>query len=334
MHVEGDASGLFLHDRAVWVEVSHVDAAPVRIGNASAPSEPPTRANVSRRAAYGYLEATSADGHAPDQTAPSDAGNEPPSIISPPRRGDLWELSLLMSAFVPTGSLGVGALGSASVTYRFGPPFVVRAEVAPFGIAGPTLATTTTNPVPFGQTANPSTTIGPHAVTSAAAHLVVGLDTQFVELGLGAGGATVNQSPEFVQGGGQSPTGSVSMVEEGRLGARDGLAVIVESSLIATNQKFNIGYFVASFQIPLSRSVMLVARGGGGNVGFAYGDLGLRVLVRGDGGRKTLALTGFLGGAGVVENLCSSNPDPPFTTVCDNATLAGPSLGGGVEWRP
>jgi hypothetical protein len=169
-------------------------------------------------------------------------------------------------------------------------------------------------------------------VTAFAAHLIVGLDTQFVEVGLGVGGASVNQN-STIGTGGQPSTSALSVVEEGRLGARDGLSLSVESSAIAANQKFDLGYFVATLQIPLSKSMMLITRGGGGRVGFGYGDLGMRVLVRGNGGRGTVALTGFLGGAVIMENLCSANPDSPFNSACNEATLAGPSLGGAVEWR-
>jgi hypothetical protein len=55
--------------------------------------------------------------------------------------------------------------------------------------------------------------------------------------------------------------------------------------------------------------------------------------VHGEGGKGTIALTGFAGGAGILVNLCSSNPDPPFATSCNSSNLSGPSLGGALEWR-
>ncbi len=165
---------------------------------------------------------------------------------------------------------------------------------------------------------------------------MLGLDTQFVEVGLGLGGATVNQT--FGNGfgapvRGTPDTGAVSVVEAARIGARDGLALNVESSAVAANGQFDLGYFVTSVQIPVAKTAMLVLRGGGGRVGFAYGDIGVRVLVRGEGGKGTIALTGFAGGAGILVNLCSSNPDPPFATSCNSSNLSGPSLGGALEWR-
>ena len=78
---------------------------------------------------------------------------------------------------------------------------------------------------------------------------------------------------------------------------------------------------------------MLVVRGGGGNVGFGYGDVGVRVRVRGDGGKGTIALSGYAGGDLITMNLCATNSVSPFTSTCTTANLAGPSLGGGIEWK-
>jgi hypothetical protein len=344
MRVDGDATGLFVHDGTVWVEVAHVDARPVRIGTSSAisaqtVSAPPppsvswTRATPPRDASppdsrdAALAPTPSAD--APADVPPADSAREAPSIAAPPRRSGLWDMSFLTSAFMAFGSLGGGVLGSASVAYRFESPIVLRVALAPFGLGSP--STTSANPtvvVPGGS--NNGSSSGGGAVGVFAAHALVGLDSQFVEVGLGPGGATVNKN---TPSSGSPATGSVSIVEATRIGARDGLALNVESSTIAVNQKFDLGYFVASLQIPVSRTVMFIARGGGGNVGFAYGDLGMRAVVHGDGGKGTIALTGFAGAAGIMMDLCSTNPDPPFTSTCNSANLVGPSLGGGVEWK-
>jgi len=331
MKVEGDATALFLRDGRVWVEVAHVDARPVRVETPSPLSGPaPTltpREVAPPKSALAPLpppEATPAPKGAAPPEAPLE-NTERPSVVAPPRQGNLWELSFLTSAFVAFGTLGVGALGSASVVYRFELPFVLRAELDPFGVAGPSTNTSVTG---SGAQAAPTSN---GAITTAAAHLLFGIDTQFLEVSLGIGGATVNQNIGSVSG--TPATGALSIAESARIGARDGLALNLESSAIAAGGQFNLGYFLSSLQIPITRTVMLVVRGGGGPVGFAYGDLGVRVLAHGDGGKGTVALTGFAGGASIMVDLCSSNSFPPFTSACNSSTLGGPSLGGGVEWK-
>jgi hypothetical protein len=166
----------------------------------------------------------------------------------------------------------------------------------------------------------------------AASHLLVGLDTQFIEVAVGGGGASIRNA--FSSSGTLAP-GGPSIVEEGRFGARDGLALNVESITVAANNQFQFGSFVASIQVPLTRRVMLVARGGGGNVGLLFGDLGARAIVQGDGGPDTIALTGFVGGAGIDVQTCVSTASPAFggDSACQSTTIGGPSIGAGVEWR-
>jgi hypothetical protein len=323
MRVEGDATALFLRDGRVWVEIAHVDARPVRVETLSPLSGP--REVAPPKAALAPLPPPDAT-PAPKGVAPPEAPNEnteSPSVVAPPRQGNLWELSFLTSAFVTFGALGVGALGSASVVYRFELPFVLRAEFDPFGVAGPSTNTSFTSGM--------QTQTGHGAITTAAAHLLFGIDTQFLEVGIGIGGASVNQNIGSVSG--TPATGAVSIAESARVGARDGLALNLESSAIAAGGQFNLGYFLSSLQIPITRTVMLVVRGGAGPVGFAYGDLGVRVLAHGHGGKGTVALTGFAGGAAIMVDLCSSNSLPPFTSACNSSSLGGPSLGGGVEWK-
>ncbi len=328
MSVDGTANEVFLRDGVPWVEIAHLDARPVHVAPPNPSSAPAVAAAPLQPMRPALVEFT----RGPDDAPEPARKKETESIVAPSVSRGLWDMTLTTGAFVAFGSLGAGLLGSASVAYRFDWPIVMRAEVAPFGIAGPASATTCCN----SNLGTPNTNTG-GSVTVFAANFLVGLDTELVEVGLGLGGASVNNSgngqPSGVAGTGPAETSSVSIVESARIGARDGLALIMESSAIALRSQFQLGYFTMSFQIPVAAKVMLVARGGGGNVGFGYGDLGVRVRVRGDGGKGTVALTGFAGGAMIQENLCSSNTDPPFTTNCNTATLAGPSLGGGIEWK-
>ncbi len=319
MRVDGDATGLFLRDGRVWVEIAHVDAQPVLIGTSlpTLSSRPETAPTV--------LASSPAEDEAATEPAPSK-----PSLMAPPRRGGLWEVSAMAGAFVNFGPVAGGATAWASVVYRFDVPIVVRAELAPLGIA-----------IGNSQTVNMNAP-GPNAsgvMSVAAGHLLVGLDTQYIEVALGGGGATF--SKQAFDSSAAPVTGGASIVEEGRIGARDGLAVNLESVAVAANNQFQFGSFVASIQVPLTSKLMLIARGGGGNVGLQFGDLGARMVVQGDGGPGTIALTGFVGGAGiVVYGACSASSVTPGITQfdgsssCTSTSLGGPSLGGGLEWRP
>lgn len=321
MSVDGDATGLFLRDGRVWVEVAHVDARPVRT---EAPGATPsgTVDSLVSTVPEPAPEVTPAAGPAPKR-----------SLVAPPRRGGLWELSAMAGAFVNLGPLGGGGLGWASAVYRFDAPIVVRAELAPVGLGIGQMSTSTFSGLT--QNSNGNTATGVMAV--AAGHLLVGLDTQFVEVAVGGGGASISNSYNYSSNT-PTATGGASIVEEGRLGARDGLALNVESTTVAANDRFQFGSFVMSVQVPLTQSVMLIVRGGGGNVGPLFGDLGARYLVRGDGGPDTIALTGFFGGAGIDFQSCSANSVPSLGgsspgSSCQSISIGGPSVGGGVEWR-
>jgi hypothetical protein len=321
MPVDGDATGLFLRDGRVWVEVAHVDARPVRTEAQAAAVQ--TTASLP---AYTPSQATTDVASA---TAPAPRR----SLVAPPRRGGLWELSAMVGAFANLGPLGGGGMGWASAVYRFDAPIVVRAELAPLGVGIGQRSTSTTST--FNGFNQSSATNPTGATAVAAGHLLVGFDTQFVEVAVGGGGATISNSSSFGPNGTSATpaAGGASIVEEGRLGARDGLALNVESTTVAANNQFQFGSFVASIQVPLTPSVMLIVRGGGGNVGLLFGDLGARYVVRGDGGPDTIALTGFFGGAGIDFQSCSATGGTSAGSVCQSISLGGPSIGGGVEWR-
>jgi hypothetical protein len=87
MHVDGDATGLFLRDGLVWVEVAHIDARPVRLETLSpfaVPTPPtPERAVPAPKEALTHTP-PSAPSPAPEEL-PSDVPKEGPSVL--PRRG-------------------------------------------------------------------------------------------------------------------------------------------------------------------------------------------------------------------------------------------------------
>lgn len=312
MPIDGEATGLVVRDGRVWVAVSHAEMLPVL-----------TEVLVSAAAQTAFASSPVPTPSVPG-TTPVGSPETKRSLLAPPRRGALWELSAMAGAFVNGGEIGGGAIGWASAVYRFDAPLVVRAELAPLGFA-------------IGQSVGG--TIGTldsstRAMTVAAAHVLAGVDTQFVEVAVGGGAASISTNSSLST---SRPTGGASIVEEGRVGARDGLALNLETITVAANNRFAVGSFAATVQVPVTPNIMLMLRGGAGAVGVFYGDLGARVIVRGDGGPDTIALTGFFGAAGIDFRTCyPTEPNGAFIsgTICANDTsVGGPSLGGGVEWR-
>lgn len=81
-------------------------------------------------------------------------------------------------------------------------------------------------------------------------------------------------------------------------------------------------------QIPVRRGYWLLLSGGGGNVGYGFGELGLRVLMSGNGLAGSKFLTVTAGGAAVLR----SQPCTLFS--CESSrSYGGPMAGVGGEWR-
>jgi hypothetical protein len=307
MPVDGEATGLFARSGRVWVEIAHYSAQPVRtdgVVEAPSPEPPPVAAQVK------------------------------PSILAPPRRGGLWELSAEAGAFVNLGPTSGGAVAWASAVYRFDVPVVVRFELAPIGFGVGNGISTTTSSAPStgfgipGENAPSRPGPGSGSIAVGALQALVGIDTQFVEMAIGGGAATLDNMSNT-----GTSTGGASVVAEARFGAHDGLALTLESIVVGANGQFQLASFVTAIQVPISSSVMLVARGGGGNVGILYGDLGARVVLTGDGGKDTVAVTGFFGGEGLDFTGCPSVSGSGAAETCPYASLGGPAIGGGIEWR-
>jgi hypothetical protein len=110
-----------------------------------------------------------------------------------------------------------------------------------------------------------------------------------------------------------------------RLGARDGLSLTTRSNIVLFHRELGFGGMIATLQVPLSTGYWLTLGGGGGDLGYGYGELGLRTLVEGNGGAGSKFLYVSLGGAGIFESHkeCS---------LCTEM-VAGPMAGIGGEWR-
>jgi hypothetical protein len=295
---DGDAVGLHLVDGKVWVQIAYVEARPAATLLRAARPAQVPGAPLPSRPAG--LEPAAEQGTAPARGRP---------LVAPPRLGNLWEIDVGTHAFLPIGNIGFGLLGAAGAAYRFEAPVAIYADLAPIGVAG-----------------GKQGTIG-----TAGAEALVALDTQLFELGLGFGGVTLN-SPTT------DSTGSMAFAQKARLGARDGLAFFYRSTVVVDNDKFALGSLDGFVQIPMSQRWWLLAGGGGGPVGYAYGDLGVRYLIRGDLGPGSLLLTGTMGGAGVFKTTrtlttYTVSGGYSYYSIAKSADYAGPSLGISLEWR-
>jgi len=226
------------------------------------------------------------------------------SLSGPPRVGSIWEVEFTARPFVAIGELGGGLLLSGGVSRRMAGNFRLGAVVDPLGLGD------AENQVSIG---------------TANAAVFASFDSQYLEMGLGFGAQTVNMT-DF----GLDPGSGLTVAQIIRLGAEDGLNLSARTSIALFHKEFDFGGMVATAQIPVSRGYWLLLGGGGGNVGYGYGELGLRVMLKGNGGAGSNFLTATAGGAGVFRSDVCRDIDFEFT--CDVA-YGGPMAGIGYEWR-
>jgi hypothetical protein len=143
-------------------------------------------------------------------------------------------------------------------------------------------------------------------------------------MGLGFGAQTVNESGFFLP-----PGSGVAAEQLIRLGAQDGLNISARTSIVLFHSEFEFGGMVASGQIPVTRGYWLLLNGGGGNVGYGFGEFGLRVLLTGNGLAGSKFLTISAGGAAVFKTgTCDA-----FFLCQESINYGGPMAGVGGEWR-
>ena len=193
-----------------------------------------------------------------------------------PERVSGFELALDARPFLGSGAAGFLATGH--IAYRAERPFFARLNLEPFGYSGSGRAQ-------FGQF---------HGLLS------LGYDHDWFEMSLGVGvmRARLDDWDRRFDGVGVTLSNTV------RLGARDGLHLSVTNSFVVVGGSPEWASVSSSMQIPLRPGKWLVFRGGGGGAaGFAYGDVGLRILTRGDRGPGSLFITPAVGGVGVFDDI-------------------------------
>jgi hypothetical protein len=234
----------------------------------------------------------------------------PPSArrAAPPRVGGLWHAGFMLRPFIAFDDLGGGFVSDAAVGYRFESDVHVEACLSPLA---------------FG------TGDDKRSVWPLSAFVKGSFDSDLFEVGLGFGYETVKSVPLETQ-----PGSGLLFVQQLRLGSLDGLNVDFQSHAVLFHSRFDFSGLVGKGQIPVGRRFWLLFAGGGGWAGYAYGESGVRALLRGNGDRGSFFLTGTVGGVAVFENREVTCVEEDFTFPCPEETsYAGPTIGGGGEWR-
>lgn len=113
-----------------------------------------------------------------------------------------------------------------------------------------------------------------------------------------------------------------------RLGAEDGLYFRARSSAVLSSGIASFGSLRCEGQIPLTYGLWLLLGGGAGQRTYAYGEIGLRLLMSGAGSRKSWFAKVLIGGAGAA-NSSYAIVDGQITRPYE----AGPTFGIGLEGR-
>ena len=219
------------------------------------------------------------------------------STFAPPRAGGIWETSFLARPFLVLDDLGVGGVLDAQVGYRMRAPVHFEAALTP---------------VAFG-TARAGGTV------AYAGMLLAAFDSHLFEAGLGIGIQSVND-PSF----GLDRGSGTLIAQRLRIGARDGAYLELQAHVVLFHRSFEFSSLRATGQIPLGARTWLHVAGGGGTIGMASGELGIRQMVAGNGGVGSAFITALVGWAAVFRS-CN---DVTFESTCQELDSQGPMLGG------
>jgi hypothetical protein len=229
---------------------------------------------------------------------------DPPtaSSFAPPRISGVWHAGFMARPFLIVDNLGAGIALEGRAGYR--PEFPVHFEALAKPVA---VATGREGMVP-----------------AIAGLLMASFDSRLFEVGLGIGGQTMND-PAFDLESGSGTT----IAQRLRIGAVDGGMIEVISYVVLFHSEFEFSDLSVYGQLPVGERSWLIMSGGAGSIGFGYAEVGLRVMLQGNGDAGTLFLSATIGGVHVFDRTFDSIDGVNVGDVDYN----GPMLGGGVEWR-
>jgi hypothetical protein len=222
--------------------------------------------------------------------------------FAPARLGEVWDASFVARPFLVVDNFGVGGLVEARLGYRWEVPLHVEALLLPLALG----------------------TGRDQAIGAAAGVVTASFDSRLFEVGLGAGAQTVND-PAFDL---RSGTGT-TFAQRLRIGAVDGGMIEVFTYIVLFHSEFQFSDVEVHGQLPVGDRSWLIVKAGGGMLGAGYGELGLRVLLNGNGDRGSFFITATVGGVHVFRSqFCSER-----SFNCGSVDYAGPLAGVGGDWR-
>jgi hypothetical protein len=222
--------------------------------------------------------------------------------FAPPRSAGLWHVGFVARPFLIVEDLGAGVILDARAGYRLESPLHLEAFLQPLAFAGGRDGLV----VPF------------------AALVMASFDSRLFEVGLGIGGQTM-LDPQFDLEAGSGTT----IAQRMRLGAVDGGMIEIFSHIVLFHSEFEFSDLRVNGQLPLGDSAWLLLQGGGGSTGMSFAEIGLRVLMHGNGDRGSLFFSALVGGVHVFEEVfCESQ-----ASNCDVVDYTGPMVGAGAEFR-
>ncbi len=204
----------------------------------------------------------------PGDLAYASASEESGSLAAPPVADYTWAIGAEVRPWLGLSGKESGAQFEGFVSARLSERFRFRAAVEP---ASPHIGST-------------SGALEAYGALSVVFHLA--------EIGFGVGAGTANYHYP-------SPPGlGILFTPTLRFGAEDGFVFYARSSAVIHDGQAVFGSFRLDMEIPVAYGTKLLAGGGGGDSGYAYGEVGLKRLMVGNGGRGSWFAQVTFGGAG------------------------------------
>jgi len=216
------------------------------------------------------------------------------SLEAPPQAAYPVSFGLVMRPWLGLDQKESGVLVDAFVRMRLGAKAKLTAAVEP---AAP----------PFGSVNG-----------AIEAYVAPSISMRLAEIGfgVGVGSATPAQAGAGTQAG-------LLFSPIFRIGAEDGLNLRARTSAVLSSGIASFGSFRAEGQIPLAYGLWLLMGGGAGQRSYAFGDIGIRLLMAGAGSRHSWFAKVLIGGAGATA----------YDQYGFLVNQSGPTFGLGIEGR-